>query len=167
MFDVSFRHFVRSCTFLFLGTHCGRKVRYLLPFLKDILGQLYRGAYRRCISAPMEKENNSQLDFLDVLATRKEDSTWGHPVYVNRKPTHTNNYFQKGSNYHFRQGRAVIETLIHRASNRCYFDTCTGPYKQEISGEICPKKNHRCSIRTLCIVYSNSFLQCTFSQYSL
>lgn len=69
------------------------------------------------IQFTMEKENNNQLPFLDVLVTKREDGKCGHKVY--RKPTHTDRYLHKTSNHHPRQKRGIIKTLVDRAHKIC------------------------------------------------
>ncbi|KAK9874835.1 hypothetical protein WA026_005651 [Henosepilachna vigintioctopunctata] len=69
------------------------------------------------IQFTMEKEENGQLAFLDVLVKRREDGSLGHTVY--RKPTHTDRYLHKMSNHHPKQKRAVLRCLSQRASRIC------------------------------------------------
>ena len=65
----------------------------------------------------MEKENNKQLAFLDVLVTRLDNLKLGHKVY--RKTTHTDRYLHKNSNHHPSQKRGVIKSLFDRATRIC------------------------------------------------
>lgn len=65
----------------------------------------------------MEKEIDRKLPFLDVLVTRKVDGSLGHSVY--RIPTHTDRYLNKNSNHHPGQKRAMMKTLINRATRIC------------------------------------------------
>jgi len=61
----------------------------------------------------MDTEENGKLPFLDVLVTKKADSTLGHQVY--RKPTHTDRYLHAESHHHPAQKQSAINSLIHRA----------------------------------------------------
>ncbi|XP_071439029.1 uncharacterized protein [Hetaerina americana] len=61
----------------------------------------------------MEKEDNGQLPFLDILIKKREDGTLSHSVY--RKPTHTDLYLNGESHHHPSQKRGVLSTLLHRA----------------------------------------------------
>ncbi|XP_071454132.1 uncharacterized protein [Hetaerina americana] len=61
----------------------------------------------------MEKEDNGQLPFLDILIKKREDRTLSHSVY--RKPTHTDLYLNGESHHHPSQKRSVLSTLLHRA----------------------------------------------------
>jgi hypothetical protein len=65
----------------------------------------------------MEIETNGSLPFLDVLVTKKPDSSVGHSVY--RKPTHTGLYLLAKSHHHPSQKHAVLTTLINRAKTMC------------------------------------------------
>ena len=61
------------------------------------------------IQFTMETEKNRRLSFLDVLITRAEEEKLEFTVY--RKPTHTDRYLHRTSNYHPRQKRGIIKTL--------------------------------------------------------
>jgi hypothetical protein len=50
------------------------------------------------IKFTMEVEKNPSLPFLDVLVSRRPDSSLGHTVY--RKPTHTDLYLHAKSAHH-------------------------------------------------------------------
>ena len=69
------------------------------------------------IQFTMEKETEGQLPFLDVVVIRKTGLLLGHKVY--RKPTHRDRYLHKHSNYHPRQKRGIIKTLVDRANGNC------------------------------------------------
>ncbi|XP_071441730.1 conserved oligomeric Golgi complex subunit 3-like [Hetaerina americana] len=67
----------------------------------------------------MEKEDNGQLPFLDILIKKREDGTLSHSVY--RKPTHTDLYLNGESHHHPSQKRSVLSTLLHRRSSEACF----------------------------------------------
>jgi hypothetical protein len=67
----------------------------------------------------VEKKNRS-LPFLDVLVSRRPDSSLGHAVY--RKPTHTL-YLHAKSAHHPAQKKGVLHSLIHRAWRLCDADS--------------------------------------------
>jgi hypothetical protein len=61
----------------------------------------------------MEREQQNQLPFLDVLLRKKQDGRLAHTVY--RKPTHTNRYVNEDSHHHPAQLHSVINTLVTRS----------------------------------------------------
>ena len=61
----------------------------------------------------MEIEENNKFPFLDVLISRKEDSSISHQVY--RKKTHTDRYLHADSHHFPPQKIGVINTLVTRA----------------------------------------------------
>ena len=91
-----------------IWSHGQEKLRDFLLHLNSIHPQ---------IQFTMEIESDGQLPFLDVLVRRKDDGTLGHSVY--RKPTHTDRYLHKRSNHHPCQKRAVLKTLLCRATRIC------------------------------------------------
>ena len=65
------------------------------------------------IKIMMEREQQNQLPFLDVLLRKKQDGRLAHTVY--RKPTHTNRYVNEDSHHHPAQLHSVINTLVTRS----------------------------------------------------
>ena len=60
-----------------------------------------------------EEEKEKQLPYVDVRTMRQPDGTLKFDVY--RKPTHTDQYLNFGSNHHMSQKLAVGKTLLRRA----------------------------------------------------
>ena len=60
-----------------------------------------------------EPTQQGTLPFLDTLVTIEPNSTFSTTVY--RKPTHTDQYFQRDSNHHITAKQSVYNTLAHRA----------------------------------------------------
>jgi hypothetical protein len=58
---------------------------------------------------------------LDIDIYRRPDGSLGHRVY--HKPTHTNLYFNAGSNDHPSNKEVVLSTLVHRARALCDEDS--------------------------------------------
>jgi hypothetical protein len=72
----------------------------------------------------MEVEQNKTLPFLDVLVSRRSDSSLGHSVY--RKSTHTDLYLHAKSAHQPAQKRAVLTTLVRRARTLCDSESLRG-----------------------------------------
>jgi predicted GIY-YIG superfamily endonuclease/uncharacterized protein (UPF0335 family) len=64
----------------------------------------------------MEKEKDSCLPFLDVLVKRTNE---GIKTTVYRKPTHTGQYLNHGSNHSAATKQGIIGTLYNRATQIC------------------------------------------------
>ncbi len=74
----------------------------------------YINSMEESITFTMEKENDDQLSFLDVLVKREPDFTFSTCVY--RKPTNTDRYLQFDSHHPRSHKRAVLQTLVDRAT---------------------------------------------------
>jgi hypothetical protein len=74
----------------------------------------------------MEVEKNQSLPFLDVLVSRRPDSSLGHTVY--RKPTHTDLYIHAESAHHPAQKKGVLYSLIQCVQKLC--DSATASKKK-------------------------------------
>ena len=61
----------------------------------------------------MELEENGRIPFLDILISKRNDSTLSHEVH--RKKTHTDRYVHAKSHHHPVQKIGVINTLVTRA----------------------------------------------------
>ena len=72
------------------------------------------------IQFEMEKEENGQLPFLDVLVERGENSV---STTVHRKETHTNRLLDFNSFHPASHKRSVVRTLWNRASKVCSTST--------------------------------------------
>jgi hypothetical protein len=64
----------------------------------------------------MEREQQSKIEFLDVLVERKPRSS---VTSVYRKPTHTDRYNNFASHHHPRTKTGVISCLRKRADEIC------------------------------------------------
>jgi len=62
-----------------------------------------------------EAEDNNSIAFLDTLTTRTLDNKLKVTIY--RKPTHTDQYLNFGSNHPLQHKLGVIRTLFHRAKS--------------------------------------------------
>jgi len=60
----------------------------------------------------MDIEKHKKFPFLDVLVTKKADSTLGHEMH--RESTHTDKYLHAESHYP-PQKQSAINSLVHRA----------------------------------------------------
>ena len=79
------------------------------------------------IKFTMEKEQENQLPFLDVLLKKKQNGALSHTVY--RKPTHTNRYLNANSHHHPAQFFSVAKSLAYRSQHL----TDKDHYKNEIN----------------------------------
>jgi hypothetical protein len=68
----------------------------------------------------MDVEQNQSLPFLNVLVSRRPDSSLGHRVY--RKPMHTDLYLHAKSAHHPAQKKGVLTSLIQHAQELCDAD---------------------------------------------
>ena len=71
-----------------------------------------------------EREQNSQLPFLDLQIFRTSSGNFSFSVY--RKPTHTGNYLKFQSNHPKCHKRAVVKSLTDRAKKLCSADNLEG-----------------------------------------
>ncbi|XP_062708184.1 uncharacterized protein LOC134288193 [Aedes albopictus] len=67
------------------------------------------------IKFTVEKEVEGRLPFLDLLISRKEDSTLKFGIY--RKPTSTDRYITSDSNHFGAQKQAAFHSMAHRLFN--------------------------------------------------
>jgi hypothetical protein len=73
------------------------------------------------IKFTIEVEKNRYLPFLDVLVSRRPDSSLGQNVY--REPTHTDLYLHAKSAHLPAQKKGVLLSLIHLARRLCDADS--------------------------------------------
>jgi len=71
----------------------------------------------------MEKEEEGQLQFLDIDIYRKMDGSLGHKIYW--KPTHINLYLHQNSHHHPANKQSALASLIHRDKALCNEDSLT------------------------------------------
>ena len=64
-----------------------------------------------------EEEADQSLPMLDTMTHRNEEGRLSFSVY--RKPTHTDQYLQFGSNQPLQHKLGVVKTLIHRCNTIC------------------------------------------------
>lgn len=82
--------------------------------LNDFL--LYINSKETTIKFTIEKEENNQLPFLDILIT-KDSQHFETKIY--RKPTHTNRYLNFNSNHPLMIKKGVVKSLYDRAKTIC------------------------------------------------
>ncbi|XP_062708533.1 uncharacterized protein LOC134288261 [Aedes albopictus] len=85
------------------------KERYLDQTLSMLNSQ------HNTIKFTVEKEVEGRLPFLDLLISRKEDSTLKFGIY--RKPTSTDRYITSDSNHFGAQKQAAFHSMAHRLFN--------------------------------------------------